>query len=946
MTTNSGGVPERSLGGDRPTGESAVDVERFVRQLDEVDLNKRRDAAEALGSLGPRAAAATPALVDALKTAECFNAAALALYRIGADATQVIPALADGLSLPQGVEVGFDVDHDVEGDHAAAVALARYGREALPSLIKARQHDDQLVRENAIRAVGRIGAEAADAVPWLVNLFVNLTLNNEHVAGLALARIGAASIPEMLGLMDVDDCPLSERAAHVLGHVEAPAEVVIPAILEALVRLHGKAYRAAVAALEAQAVRGDATLCKALGDAVAKVRVAAARALSGRHGFHESIATAVAGLCHASAEVRWAASSALWGWIDERTHEPRDDAARRLLLYAADALAQALGDDDFAVRRHAALVLSSLETPRRAQAVPVLVEMTVENVGETGLAFRAVGAAALPALFVAMHGADEWTATRLQSAVRWIEADGARLVTLFNAAGAAVKPHVAREIALRGDETGEAFLLQALADAQVDVRRAAAAGLGWRGKRLVEDERVRHALIAALNDDDAEVRAAAAAAMGRAGRFYGQGREEWLGALAEATNDAEELVQTAAVAAYVHAHTPRIEELFQHSDPRIRFAAAQEYMLGRRASGFASRLLIEKDLGVRVVGARWAAGENSSNGDTLAPILFEGLSSPFAEVRVEAREGLRKLKGLSPTWRDELVARLADPSEMVSRGAGEGLRAIGVSIAVAERLIQDGLGSSDPRERRRAVRALGFLHREVAGDVVPHLVAAVSDPDDDVGAEAALALTRLGPAGFAGIVCTLAILAASRRRIVDDALANLALADHVAALFDREAAVWKWAVACLHRLAPDARKATIKEFVRHLIVLTTYDDRRRHGQVLAAIDVLETLPFLRDGLDTPNPRTRENAASLLCEIAGDDERVAPSLVEALGFPNASVRLFAAMGLVKLGGSHRGAATPVLEELSRHADEDVRRLADLALKDAARGDDGAPRFWWL
>ena len=125
----------------------------------------RRNAADALGSIGTEAKAAVPDLVNALKNdkdAFVRSSAASALGRLGTEAKAAVPDLVNSLK---------DKDGDVRS--RAAGALGNIGTEAkaaVPDLVNALKNDERAsVRGSAADALGSIGTEAKAAVPDLVN---------------------------------------------------------------------------------------------------------------------------------------------------------------------------------------------------------------------------------------------------------------------------------------------------------------------------------------------------------------------------------------------------------------------------------------------------------------------------------------------------------------------------------------------------------------------------------------------------------------------------------------------------------------------------------------------------------------------------------------------------------------------------------------------------------
>jgi hypothetical protein len=84
---------------------------------------------------------------------------------------------------------------------AAAAALGRIGRAAVPSLIQTLGHRDADVRRQAALVLARIGPDAADAVPELTNLLDDSEEDVRKAAARALGQIGPAASEAVPALM-------------------------------------------------------------------------------------------------------------------------------------------------------------------------------------------------------------------------------------------------------------------------------------------------------------------------------------------------------------------------------------------------------------------------------------------------------------------------------------------------------------------------------------------------------------------------------------------------------------------------------------------------------------------------------------------------------------------------------------------------------------------------
>ncbi len=158
---------------DRP------DVQGLIKQLQDPDPQKRKDAAFALSELGPKAAAAAPALVGALKDNDTRVWATMALGKIGSAAAA---PLAEALK-----------DEDANVRKAALTALIDIGSgadAAVPELTKALSDKDEEIRKDAAYVLAAIGSAAKSAMPVLAKAFgEDESLDVKKAAGIALKAI-------------------------------------------------------------------------------------------------------------------------------------------------------------------------------------------------------------------------------------------------------------------------------------------------------------------------------------------------------------------------------------------------------------------------------------------------------------------------------------------------------------------------------------------------------------------------------------------------------------------------------------------------------------------------------------------------------------------------------------------------------------------------------------
>jgi HEAT repeat protein len=178
---------------------AAPGVPGLIRMLSDkaIEGNVAREAAEALGRMGPGARDAIPALVQVARGGPYKNGyiasnAARALGLIGDATGKVIPTLIEALG-----------SKDSHLRFCAVEALGRLGpmaKAAVPQLIQAVKDKDTNVRQGAVIALGQIGPAAREGVPALIHMLKEWDIYASYPAIQALGRIGpdaAAAIPAL-----------------------------------------------------------------------------------------------------------------------------------------------------------------------------------------------------------------------------------------------------------------------------------------------------------------------------------------------------------------------------------------------------------------------------------------------------------------------------------------------------------------------------------------------------------------------------------------------------------------------------------------------------------------------------------------------------------------------------------------------------------------------------
>lgn len=220
-----------ALGHIGQAAASAVPV--LVENLD-------KDSVRALGRIGASPELVVPKLVPLLKSKrwQMQQAAAEALGRFAGDATAAKPALLPLL-----------LDENVNTCRAALTALDRIdgkwpesAEQLLPALRKRLDDPNSELRHEAVRAMGRFGAKAADAAPKLVMLLEGDTALRRDATS-ALVRMNdrwtekvgiSRAVQLLIQVLTARNPSVRKKAAQILGSFgkdSAPATVPLVLLL-------------------------------------------------------------------------------------------------------------------------------------------------------------------------------------------------------------------------------------------------------------------------------------------------------------------------------------------------------------------------------------------------------------------------------------------------------------------------------------------------------------------------------------------------------------------------------------------------------------------------------------------------------------------------------------------------------------------------------------------
>lgn len=663
-------------------------VAPLVAALGDEDYNVRFYAAWTLGRIGPDAAAAVPALIQSRSdlNGDVRRKVVFALGRIHPPADRAMPVL-----------VGFFEDDDVDVRQAAVEALAGYGKEALPALLKALNDPNPVVRRQAVLTVAEIGPDAGSALSALRPLYLDPATGVQDEAAVALSRLGKPAVPVLAQPLATD--PAAPPGQVVLG-------LGSPWALLGVWRDYAAEHRRALAALGAIGPDALDVLLAALKNPNADVRQQAVGML-GELGYRDRriILPLVETLRDPEDVVRQQA-----GW----TLQQLLPDAREML----PGLRLALNDKDADVRFNTVSFLGLLGTP----AVPLLVE---------GLKDR-----------------DEKVQVQAVKALHELKTENDYLLASIEPLLKDADPRVRRNAVSVLHRCGSPALeplIAALKDKDLKVRQQAIQAVAT----IPGDPKLlQPALTEALTDEDAFVRGRATAALGRIAGVRAVPQ------LQQALMDKDDEVRLEAVEALLTLN-PNFPPVLTSLLPALqdKSAKVRRVVVAGLARFHAAAIphLIQalKDDDDEV----WKQAKNTLIAievpdKAIFPPLVKALKDENSGVRQGACLALQRFKAEAVPY---LVQALKDPDPNVQFKAADSLDDIGPPARKAiPALVETATTNPNEKVRRYAVMALvtiqGFdEYKRDPAKAVPDLIKLLSDPDVETRWGAVQTLAALGP---------------------------------------------------------------------------------------------------------------------------------------------------------------------------------------------------------
>jgi HEAT repeat protein len=234
----------------------------FLAALKDEDALMRVQSAQAVWEIDHKADEVMPALLDVLKHSKdqmiAMNQALLVLGLMGAEAKEAVPALIEILQTPN-TPFMYQVSNALGQIGASAVgplgevlanketpvtllypiiqALAQIGPEGAEPLLKALEHENQVVRQNAIQALGRMGPGAKPAVPKLIEFLSGNDAGLRNSALWALNQLGLdgrAAIPALVENLKSPEQYVVIQSIQALRNMNPDSKVIVPALSDCL----------------------------------------------------------------------------------------------------------------------------------------------------------------------------------------------------------------------------------------------------------------------------------------------------------------------------------------------------------------------------------------------------------------------------------------------------------------------------------------------------------------------------------------------------------------------------------------------------------------------------------------------------------------------------------------------------------------------------------------
>jgi HEAT repeat protein len=668
-------------------------------------------------------------------------------------------------------------------DSTPVNAVSQCGVSAVPSLIEALKHPNDVIRASAVEALGKIGPEAKAAVPSLIQALKDRHEFVRAGAAEALGKIGSdanSAVPHLIQALKDDNGFVRRSAAEALGRMGSDAKGAVPHLIQALKNDNGFVRRSAVEALVrmgSDAKDSVPQLIQIVKNENGFIRVSAIRVL-GKIGSDAKAAIPV--LIEAfqdnDSQIGSAAASALAQIgsdaipvLVEALGNPNEDIRVRAVSglgtissnagAVVPALIQTLHDESREVRIETFITLGSIGSSAE-DAIPALIQVLIQVLKgqdeelSRGAAFvlEKIGRDAVPFLVEIIKNGREDVRISAISALGYMgsEAESAVpvLIELLNHETPQVRLETIYTLGSIGSSARAAIppLIQVLKGQDEELRKVATEALGEIGAEAVP---AVPALLQRLNDESKEIRVETIRTLGKIGFVDRSVISALIQVFKDEDKDVRQLAATTLGKFGVDAF-PALVEAFRSNNEELRsFARVALQNMNRETVPVLIEALKDRDEWVRYTAA-YALWQIGYSANTAVPTLIEVLTDKDEDVRAVAVNALGKMGSQAQAAVPALIVALEDENSIVRFNAAYALAQISPTTTEAVPILIEVLKNGNPSTRRTAAITLGKFNSE-AQEIVPALITALKDEDKDVRVNAADALGSIGLAAQAAI---------------------------------------------------------------------------------------------------------------------------------------------------------------------------------------------------
>ncbi len=202
-------------------------IPALVDALKSTDVDIRRGACQALGQIGPQASVAVASLVQLLSEPG-YDVSFEAAYSLGSIGAPAVPALLEV------IESGSESTRSLVV-HKSFLKLPSDVDPSKPlATLLADSSQKPDVRRAAAEALGKLGQRATDAIPALIQALGAADSSVGLAAARGLGDIGQSAVPSVIAVLDSDNPRMRTAATYAIRYMRTPVREAIPKLIELL----------------------------------------------------------------------------------------------------------------------------------------------------------------------------------------------------------------------------------------------------------------------------------------------------------------------------------------------------------------------------------------------------------------------------------------------------------------------------------------------------------------------------------------------------------------------------------------------------------------------------------------------------------------------------------------------------------------------------------------